>query len=363
MVATFSFFVCSNSSATEFFTTFVNMKITIDNAIPFIAGVFEPYAEVQYLAGERFDADSVRDSDALIIRTRTKCNAALLDGSRVRMIATATIGYDHIDLDYCRAHDIEVATAAGCNSRGVLQWVAAALKSICERDGSRPADHCLGVVGVGNIGRLVEEYGRRWGFRVLCCDPPRARAEGGDFRSIDVLTQSCDIITFHVPLIRQGEDCTVHLAGERFFSQLTPNAVVLNASRGEVVDNDRLSRAIAEGRCSAYLDVWENEPTLNRELLSQVVAATPHVAGYSAQGKANATAMSVQAVARKFGLPLGDYFPAEVERVEPQPIEWAQMCATIDRYCDLASESRALREHPDRFEQLRNEYRYREEYF
>ena len=155
----------------------------------------------------------------------------------------------------------------------------------------------------------------------------------------------------------------MHLAGERFFSQLQPNAVILNASRGEVVDNELLSRAIAEGRCSAYLDVWENEPQIDRELLSQVVAATPHVAGYSAQGKANATAMSVQAVAHKFGLPLKDYFPTEVERVIPRPITWEQMCATIDNYCDLTTESRPLRERPDHFEQLRNEYRYREEYF
>lgn len=339
------------------------MKITIDSAIPFITGVFEPYAEVQYLAGERFDAEAVRDSDALIIRTRTKCNATLLDGSKVRMIATATIGYDHIDLGYCRAHDIEVVTAAGCNSRGVLQWVAAALKSVIERTESTPTDHRLGIVGVGNIGRLVEEYGRRWGFDVVCCDPPRQRAEGGDFRTIDEVASRCDIITFHVPLIRSGEDCTMHLAGEQFFSQLQPNAVILNASRGEVVDNALLSRAIAEGRCSAYLDVWENEPQIDRELLSQVVAATPHVAGYSAQGKANATAMSVQAVARKFGLPLKDYFPAEVERVTPRPIAWEEMCATIDRYCDLTTESRPLRERPDHFEQLRNEYRYREEYF
>ena len=339
------------------------MKITIDSAIPFIAGVFEPYAEVQYLAGERFDAESVRDSDALIVRTRTKCNAALLDNSQVRLIATATIGYDHIDLDYCRAHNIEVATAAGCNSRGVLQWVAAALKSATERNGSKPCDHRLGIVGVGNIGRLVEEYALRWGFEVVRCDPPRKRAEGGDFRSIDEVASTCDIITFHVPLIREGEDRTVHLANEQFFSQLRPNTVILNASRGEVVDNEALSRAISKGRCSAYLDVWENEPQINRTLLAQVVASTPHIAGYSAQGKANATAMSVQSVARAFNLPLMDFYPAEVERVAPQTIEWAEMCATIDRYCDLATESRALREHPDHFEQLRNEYRYREEYF
>lgn len=339
------------------------MKITIDKAIPFIAGVFEPFAEVQYLAGERFDAAAVRDSDALIIRTRTKCNAALLDGSRVRFIATATIGYDHIDLDYCRAHSIEVATAAGCNSRGVLQWVASALRLLSERQGWSPDQRRLGIVGVGNIGRLVEEYTRRWGFEVVRCDPPRARLEGGDFHSIDEIAATCDIITFHVPLIRDGEDRTVHLAGERFFSQLRTNSVIINASRGEVVDNALLRRAIVEGQCAGCLDVWEHEPAIDRELLQLVEVATPHIAGYSAQGKANATAMSVRAVARAFGLPLEEFYPAEVERITPRTIDWEEMCATINDDCNLEAESRPLREHPESFEQLRNEYRYRKEYF
>lgn len=339
------------------------MKITIDSAIPFITGVLEPYAEVQYLAGERFTAESVRDSDALIIRTRTKCNAALLDGSKVRFIATATIGYDHIDLNYCHQHGIEVATAAGCNSRGVLQWVAAALKMLSERNGWQPQGRRLGIVGVGNIGRLIEEYGRHWGFEIVRCDPPRARVEGGDFHSIDEVASTCDIITFHVPLIREGEDCTIHLAGERFFSQIRPNTIIFNASRGEVVDNALLRQAIAEGRCTGCLDVWEHEPTIDCELLQMVDVATPHIAGYSAQGKANATAMSVQALARHFDLPLTEFYPAEVQRVTAQTIGWEQMGATIVSHCDLEAESRALREHPDRFEQLRNEYRYREEYF
>ena len=329
------------------------MKVIIDSAIPFIAGVFEPYAEVQYLAGEQFDADAVRDSDALVIRTRTKCNAALLEGSQVQFIATATIGYDHIDLGYCHKHGIAVATAAGCNSRGVLQWVAAALKMLSERDGWQPSERRLGIVGVGNIGRLIEEYGRRWGFEVLCCDPPRQRAEGGNFCSIEQIARHCDIITFHVPLIREGEDCTLHLAGESFFEQIGSNTVIINASRGEVVDNALLSRAIAEGRCVGCLDVWENEPTIDRELPDRVAIATPHIAGYSAQGKANATAMSVRAVARHFGLPLTEFYPTDVERVAACPIEWQQ----------LEGESRSLREHPELFEHLRNTYHYREEYF
>lgn len=339
------------------------MKITVDSGIPFLRGVLEPYAGVDYIAGSGIDAAAVRDSDALVVRTRTRCDASLLDGSRVRFVATATIGFDHIDLDYCRRHGIAVATAAGCNSRGVLQWVAAALATLSRREGWHPEQRTLGVVGVGHIGSLVADYARRWGFRVLCCDPPRRRAEGGDWSSFEEITHRCDIITFHVPLNRTGEDATWHLAGERFFSRIGRGAAIINASRGEVVDNAVLREAVAAGRCSCCLDVWENEPRIDRELLRSAVVATPHVAGYSLQGKANAAAMSVAALARHFGLPIADYYPERVARVVPREIEWPELLATIDRYCDLDAESRALRENPERFEALRDGYAFREEYF
>lgn len=339
------------------------MKITADSGIPFLRGVLEPYAEVEYIAGSDIDAAAVRDSDALIIRTRTRCDAALLERSRVQFIATATIGFDHIDTEYCRSRGIAVATAAGCNSRGVLQWVAAALAVLARREGWRPEQRTLGIAGVGHIGSLVADYAHRWGFRVLCCDPPRQRTEHGDWHTIGQLARQCDIITFHVPLQRTGEDATWHLAGERFFSCLKRGADIINASRGEVVDNALLREAVAEGRCSCCLDVWENEPDIDRDLLRSAIVATPHIAGYSLQGKANAASMSVAALARHFSLPLGNYYPEQVRRIAPRAIDWPELLSTIDLRCDLEAESRTLREAPERFEALRNGYRFREEYF
>ena len=155
------------------------MKIVIDNAIPYISGVLEPYATVVYRPAAEISHEDAVDADMLIIRTRTRCDRHLLEGSRVRLIATATIGFDHIDLDYCRRRHIGVATAAGCNARGVLQWIAAVLHHLSQRDGWHPAEKTLGVVGAGHVGELVRRYAASWGFRVLTCDPPRAAREGG----------------------------------------------------------------------------------------------------------------------------------------------------------------------------------------
>lgn len=156
------------------------MKIVADNAIPFLKGVLEPYARVEYLPGKTIATADVRDADALIVRTRTRCDAALLEGSSVKLIATATIGFDHIDTEYCRRHGIEVATAAGCNARGVLQYVAAALVRLSRVQAWEPADKTLGIVGVGHVGSLVEAYARTWGFRVVACDPPAKSASTAD---------------------------------------------------------------------------------------------------------------------------------------------------------------------------------------
>ena len=163
------------------------MKVVIDNAIPYIKGILEPYAEVLYREGIDFRQEDVADADLLIIRTRTRRNASLLDGSSVKMIATATIGFDHIDLEYCQKHGIEVITAQGCNAAGVLQWVAAALALLSRKDGWTPPQRTLGIVGVGHVGRLVEQYARAWGFNVLRCDPPRKEREGGDFIPLEEL--------------------------------------------------------------------------------------------------------------------------------------------------------------------------------
>ena len=331
------------------------MKVVVDSAIPYLRGVLEPYFEVVYRAGEAFAASDVADADALIVRTRTKCNANLLQGSRVRLIATATIGFDHIDMDYCQKQGIRVVTAQGCNAAGVLQWVASALALLAQKDGWSPSQKTLGIVGVGNVGSLVEKYARRWGFNVLCCDPPRQQREGGDFVGFEELLLRSDIVTLHTPL----DKTTFHMMDSAAIAMMSHNGVIINASRGEVAD----TQALLEAPQTLILDVWEREPAIDAQLLEKALVATPHIAGYSAQGKANASSMVVRAIAEEFNLPIEGWYPAEVEPVERQPIEWEQMCRTIGSYCDLKSQSEYLKSNPREFESIRNNYHYRQEYF
>lgn len=331
------------------------MKIIADSAIPFLEGVLEPYAEVRYLPGKSITAADVRDADALIIRTRTRCDATLLEGSRVRLIATATIGFDHIDLAWCAARGIHVATAAGCNARGVLQWIGAVLVHLSRTQGWKPADRTLGVVGVGHVGSLVRQYAEAWGFRVLACDPPREEREHGGFLPLGKVAREADLLTFHTPL----DTTTRHMAGEELLARLKPGAVVMNSSRGEVVDGDALLRS---GH-PCVLDVWEHEPRLDPQLLDRTLLATPHVAGYSEQGKATATAMSVATLAGFFGLPLRGWYPSEAAPSVPRPIPWQELCTTIGDAYDIEAESCRLKARPADFEAMRDHYRYRREYF
>lgn len=331
------------------------MKVIIDSAIPFVRGILEPWAEVVYCGGSAITREVVRDADALVVRTRTRCDRELLEGSRVQFIATATIGRDHIDEAYCRGAGINVVSAAGCNARGVLQWVAAALKHLLAVDGCCPQHRKLGVVGVGNVGSLVVEYARHWGFDVLMCDPPRKEREGGDFVSIEKIARSCDIITLHTPL----DDSTRHLVSDKLLDMMRHDVVIINASRGPVVDGV----AVAESSHRYMFDVWEGEPNLDTLCLERAMLATPHIAGYSLQGKANATAMSVNALADYFGLPLSKWYPEGVTPSKPRLISWDEMCATIDDYCPILEQTNSLKSSPNNFESMRNSYCYREEYF
>lgn len=331
------------------------MKVVVDSAIPYLKGLLEPYFEVVYRPGQAFAAEDVADADALIVRTRTKCDAELLENSKVRFIATATIGFDHIDLEYCAGKGIKVVTAQGCNAAGVLQWVSAALAMLSQRDGWSPEQKCLGIVGVGNVGSLVERYAKKWGFKVLCCDPPRQAREGGDFVSFDQVMRSSDIVTMHTPL----NETTYHLLNAENIDLMNHNGVIINASRGEVADTEALLSAPQ----TLLLDVWEREPMIDAQLLDKALVATPHIAGYSAQGKANAASMVVRALAEEFDLPLKDWYPAEVKPVERMDIAWSDMCATIANYCDLQRESNYLKCNSVDFEQMRDNYAYRQEYF
>lgn len=331
------------------------MRVIIDSAIPYIKGVLEPYTKVTYLPAAEITASKIKECDALIIRTRTRCDKSLLEGSKVKFIATATIGTDHIDIPYCLSKRIIIASAGGCNARGVLQWVAAALKHICNSDNLNPKDYTLGVVGVGNVGSLIVEYAKAWGFNVMACDPPRAKREEGEFYSIEELAKRCDIITLHTPL----DKTTHHLVNDKLLDIMGEKTTIINASRGAVVDN----RAIAKRSNRYIFDVWEDEPNLDPDILQRATLATPHIAGYSKQGKANATAMSIRALASYLGLPLMSWYPEGITPTVPQKIEWQEMCDNIDKYCPIMEQTNKLKAHSDKFEEMRNNYDYREEYF
>ena len=342
------------------------MKIVADKNVPFLEGVFEPFAEVEYMNGKDISRNDMMDADAMIIRTRTKCNAELLEGTKVSMIATATIGTDHIDLDYCRSKGIEVHNAEGCNAGGVLQYVFSALYGVAARKAIKLDDVTMGIVGVGHVGSLVEKMARYLGFKVLLCDPPRAEAEGDEkFCSLDYLLANSQIVTLHVPL----NDTTRNMADEEFFAMMPTGSIFINASRGEVVDEDALMMALPKFG-AVVIDTWKNEPDINEELLELVDIATPHIAGYSYQGKLNGTAASVQAVARHFGIePLYDFYPqGDGEDRSPVLLDLkgktqGEVAAVFQYNYPIYTDDFRFRMEPHNFEKMRSNYQYRREIY
>ena len=353
------------------------MLILADSKIPFLRGVLEPYADVRYLDPGEFTPETVRDADALIIRTRTKCEAALLEHSRVSAIATATIGMDHIDLDWCARQEIACENAAGCNAASVAQYMTSALLRMSLRHGVELRGKTLGVIGCGHVGTKVAAAAYALGMNVLANDPPRARREGpSGFVTLETIQREADFVTFHVPLTHEGPDRTEHLAGEAFFRGLKKKPYFFNASRGDVVDEAALKSAIVSGQISgAVLDVWHAEPDIDRELLSLVDYATPHIAGYSADGKANGTSMAVEAVAKYLPIPgLNEsmrQIRSDIHAKVPAPANPVVMIdpasphpladAVFASY-DIAEDDAALRAVPEDFEALRGSYRVRREF-
>ncbi|MBE0677720.1 MAG: 4-phosphoerythronate dehydrogenase, partial [Bacteroidales bacterium] len=274
------------------------MKIVIDERIPYISGVFEPWADVVYSSGRAIDAQMVADADALIVRTRTRCDHRLLAGSKVRIVASATIGFDHLDTAWLEKSGIRWVNAPGCNSGSVMQYITAALFLLALKHSLDLPSLTLGVVGVGNVGSKVVRAAKAIGMKVMQNDPPRQRREGGkEFLHIDKLLAESDILTLHVPLTLEGEDMTRHLINSASLTRLKRNCILINTSRGEVVDNTALRVTLEEKKLlGAVLDVWEGEPETDRRLVELVDVATPHIAGYSVDGKANATINSVREV-------------------------------------------------------------------
>jgi erythronate-4-phosphate dehydrogenase len=348
------------------------MRIIIDDKIPYIRGAFEEIAEVLYLAGSKTTPEVAKDADAIVTRTRTICNEKLLAGSSVKFIATATIGYDHIDTDYCDAAGIGWTNAPGCNSKSVEQYIASTLMVLAERKNLQLKDLCIGVVGVGNVGSKVARICNLFGMKVLLNDPPRERAEGsGEFVSLKQVMDEADIITLHVPLNMKGEDATFHLGNDEFFSNLKKKPVVINSCRGEVVDTLAVKNALKSKQIAAFVcDCWENEPNLDMELLTMTEIATPHIAGYSKDGKATGTQMSVQAISQFFGLGLENWQPSGVELPE-QPVfeldgsglshQQIISKATLHTY-DIRKDDQDFRKNTAQFEQLRGDYPTRREF-
>ncbi len=311
-------------------------KAVVDSAVPFIKGALEPwFGEVLYKKGDEISPDDLRDASALIVRTRTRCGAPLLEGTPVEMIATATIGTDHIDGEYCSRRGIEVQSAPGCNAGGVRQYVFAALRALGIRSGEGLT---LGVVGVGHVGSEVALAGRGAGFRVIGNDPPR-----GLQTPLDTLLRESDIVTVHIPLWPENRD----FINAGFLAEMKPGAVLINASRGEVADEDALIDARAR-LGGLVVDVWKNEPHINLRLLDAADIATPHIAGYSIQGKINGTQAVVRAVARHFGIEALKDFRVEGVEIPLEPH-------------DIMEDDAALRAAPEAFESLRSSYRYRNE--
>lgn len=348
------------------------MKFIIDDKIPYIKGALEPFGEVVYLSGPKTTPEIAKDADAIITRTRTICNEQLLSGSSVKFIATATIGFDHIDTDYCDAAGIKWTNAPGCNSKSVEQYVISALFVLASRKGFALKGKTIGVVGVGQVGSKVAHVCELLGMNVLLNDPPRERIEGSEkFCSLDEIIQQADIITFHVPLNLQGDDSTFHLVDSRFFEALKRKPIVMNSCRGEVFDTFSAKGALQKGQVSGMvIDCWENEPNIDLELLEKVDLATPHVAGYSKDGKANGTSMSIQAVSRFFNLGIDDWRATAVDLPARTTIaldgfglsdEEVISKAVLATY-DIRSDDASFRKNPELFEKLRGDYPLRREY-
>ena len=340
------------------------MKIAADIDIPFLKGELERFAdEVVYFSSSSFSRSVIADADAIVIRTPDCCCEETLHDTRVKFIATASVGYDHIDVDYCYRSGISWANVPGANAGSVAQYFLSVLAHLSLKYNFDLRKKTVGLIGVGNVGKSIERFCRAWGINVLLNDPPRAEKEGGAaFVSLDTICESCDIISIHTPLIKEGQDKTYHLANRNFFEQLQRTPIFINAARGGVNDTEALKNAIKKGAISAaVIDCWESEPLLDADLVELAEIATPHIAGFSCDGKANGTRMVIEAVKNFFHIglpnsPIALPFPEDpmidLSRFpDRQRVEYA-ILHTLDTTAIVQS----LKSSPQEFERLRLQY-------
>ena len=332
-----------------------NIRLIIESKVPYVKGLLDDYATIRYLDPEEITPKAVRETDGMIIRTRTKCDEELLRKSECKIIATATIGTDHIDKEYCNGRSITVVNAPGCNAPAVAQYVFATLFNVINRPLSK---HTIGIVGVGHVGSIVARWAKAFEMRVLECDPLRQAAEGGDhWVDLDTIAREADIITFHTPLTKDCEHPTYHIANEEFFNKLRRAPIIINSARGSIVDTPALIAAKKAGQVGPIIiDCWEGEPEIDRGLLEIASVATPHIAGYSQEGKIRASQVAVDAMSTFFMMPR-----VTVDMpLPPAPAVRVNARGILDSY-DPMPESRALKADPEAFEKLRNGYKLRHE--
>lgn len=334
------------------------MKIVADKNIPFLEGRIAG-AELVRLPASGIDRNAVMDADVLIVRTRTRCDASLLEGSDVRLVATATIGTDHIDLAWCEANGITVRNAPGSNAPGVALYVWASLL----RSGFKPEKDVLGVIGYGHVGQIVAQWGRTLGAEVIVCDPPRRDAglDDVEYLPLEEVMRKSDAITLHTPLTGAPSPLgevemplypTYHMIGKQSLSHLKQGAILVNAARGEVADTKAVVAALKERRIGrAVIDTWEREPNIDPELLRMAEIATCHIAGYSVEGKQRATRMALEAAGEVLGVNV-DLAGLQGPYVPPAVLTPGRIAEAYNPY----EMSEALKSAPEAFESLRNNY-------
>jgi erythronate-4-phosphate dehydrogenase len=342
------------------------VKIVADKNIPYAGEAFGTLGDVELVPGRAIGPAHVQDADLLLVRSVSAVDERLLRGSRVRFVGSATIGVDHVDEAYLRACGIAFAYAPGSNADSVAEYLVAALVALGPE---RYRGRTLGIIGLGRIGTLVREKALALGLTVLANDPPLERAGIPGLISLETLLRRSDLVTCHIPLTMEGEDATYHLLDESVLAALRPHAIVINTSRGAVVDNTALLRALQGGRLGgAVLDVWEGEPAPDPELIRATTLGTPHIAGYSFDGKVAGTTMLYTAACAFLGRPAAwvaprDEPPAPVVIDPARPLE-ATLPDLVSRSYDIRRDDAALRallemSGPERgpaFDRLRAEY-------
>lgn len=351
------------------------MKVIVDENIPYGREAFSTLGEVVTRHGRAISPEDVRDAELLLVRSITKVNAALLEGSAVRFVATATIGEDHIDKAWLASQGIGFSSAPGCNANSVGEYIVAALLHLAAKHDLTLAGRSLGVVGVGNVGSNVARKAAALGMNVVLNDPPLAEATGDTkYRPLDEIL-ACDFITTHVPLTKEGPHRTVHLVDAEFLSQMKPGSFFLNTARGPVCDNGALLACLQSGHLrGAILDVWEGEPDVRLDVLDAVDIATPHIAGYSFDGKVNGTRQIYEAACEHLGVAADwsvDALLPEPEhpllQLEGQPGDLKHAVDTVYPLLEDDARMRAIKEQPAEgraayFDILRKTYPRRREF-